>query len=540
MRSDLAAAGGPKASHQAFAADVPRRQMSLPGSLRAHASLARFRVRAHHPRNWAQRHLECMGLYLQLEGEGPLQKRLARALTQAILDGRLRAGERLPGSRTLAVDLGLARNTVVLALDELVARGLVQAVPRKGLIVNAQTISGQPSPAETSPQPAPELSGRARRLLASAADEGPSSPGTRLELEYGQPLAPPALLSAWRQALLRAAERMPPGYPDPCGHVPLRQALAPMLSSRRGLRVDPDELIIVSGAQQAFDLVAAALVDPGDPVVIEDPHYEGCRHAFEAAGARLLPVAVDADGLCVDQLPEHGARLVLVTPSHQFPTGALLSAGRRRHLLDWAARQHAWILEDDYDGEFHFGSAPTQTLHALDGGRSVIHVGTFSKRVFPALRLGYLIAPRPLQPALRALKKVADRGSSVIEQAALAELIGNGALERHLRRLARELGRRRDALSAALDQAGHGRISVHGEHAGMHVRARIAGLGWECFPALEAQAHRLGLRLAPIRPRWLPAGDEVELLIGFSAAPAAQLVAAARALCKAIDRVHPG
>ena len=469
-------------------------------------------------------------MHLDLDGQGALQQQLVRALEAAIRHGRLPPGARLPTSRDLARDLRIARNTATLALEEIVARGLARPEPRRGLFVNAQATPADPGPASAA---APVKISRHLQPLVDEATRRDAA-GVRHELSYGQPLVPPALWTAWRQALAKASERLPPDYPDPVGAPALRRATATWLAARRGLRVDADDIVIVSGAQQAFSLIARVLIDEGDVVAIEDPHYDGARLAFAAAGARFHACAVDDEGLVVAQLPEAGARLVYITPSHQFPTGALLSPSRRAALLDWATRCGALVIEDDYDGEFRYGAAPAPALHALAGGRGVIYVGTWSKLLFPALRLGYVVVPPALRPAFAAAKRIDDRGSGVIEQLAVASLVAGGTVERHLRRLARELERRRLALTDALHTQGGGRITVEGIAAGMHVVARLHGVPWSRFEALRDAARAAGVNLDPVRPQFLPATGDVAVLLGYSAAPPAAIAEAARLLCRIV------
>ena len=242
----------------------------------------------------------------------------------------------------------------------------------------------------------------------------------------------------------------------------------------------PDQIVVVNGSQQALDLIARVLIEPGDPVVIEDPLYQGTREVMRAAGARLHAVPVDRDGLDPAALPEK-VRMAFVTPSHQYPSGGILPLARRQALLRWARRNRALVVEDDYDGEFRYDGKPLESLQGLDTEGRVLYVGTFSRTIFSALRIGYLVAPRSLLPALTAAKWLSDRHTPTLEQEALAEFIATGMYERHLRRLRRRNAASRRALLEALDEHLSGRVEITGDGAGAHVviwpRRRISEEG---------------------------------------------------------------
>lgn len=476
-----------------------------------------------------------LSTYLELTGPGSLQHRLARALEAAIRSKRLPSGARLPSSRVLSREYGVARNTASLAVDDLVARGLAHAVPRRGVFVNpiASTVGTTRAPSGTTRAVA--LSRRAQALLVSVdLQQAPNA--FRHELDYGQPLVSSSLLHAWRLAVQNAATRLAPDYPPLTGLAALRQSIAVMLAKRRGITVDADSIVVVAGAQQAFDLIASVLIDPGTRVGIEDPGYEGARLAYIGAGAELHACGVDDQGMQVHQLPLNGAQVVHVTPSHQFPTGVLLSTERRHELLAYADRHASLIIEDDYDSELRFGSVPAPSLYALADRQSVIYVGTFSKMLFPAMRLGYMVIPHSLLPPFTAAKLVADRGSSVLEQAAVADMLASGAVDRHLRKLGRDLERRRCALTDAVEKHALGRIEIRGINAGMHVVARICDIPWSRFDELQSLAGSMGLHLVAVRPQMLEAQGDIVVLLGFSAAAPAAISDAVRCLCVALDK----
>jgi GntR family transcriptional regulator/MocR family aminotransferase len=257
-------------------------------------------------------------------------------------------------------------------------------------------------------------------------------------------------------------------YGPAAGSIALREAIAAHRRRSRAVVCDASHVVIVNGSQQALDLAARVLMERGDRVVIEDPQYQGAREIFRAAGAKLHPVAVDADGLDPARLPPR-ARLAFVTPSHQFPTGTILPLARRFALLEWARRANAAVIEDDYDGEFFYENQPVQAMQGLDADGRVIYVGTFSRTVFPALRIGYLVAPASLVEAFTAAKWLCDRHTATLEQETLAEFITSGAYERHLHRARRENAKRRAALLAAIDEYLEARVTVTGDRSGTHV-----------------------------------------------------------------------
>ena len=275
----------------------------------------------------------------------------------------------------------------------------------------------------------------------------------------------------WRRILLRHARKAPVrelDYGAAAGSSALREAISVHLGRSRAVMCDPSQVIVVNGSQQALDLVARVLIERGDPVAIENPQYQGLREVLRAAGARLQPVPVDRDGVNPARLPE-SARIAFVTPSHQFPTGAILPLSRRLALLAWARSTAAVVVEDDYDGEFRYEGQPLESLQGLDREGRVIYVGTFSRTVFSALRIGYLVAPKSLVPAFASAKWLCDRHTATLEQETLAEFITTGMYERHLRRVRRRNAARRRVLLDAIDKYLGDRVTVTGAGAGAHV-----------------------------------------------------------------------
>jgi GntR family transcriptional regulator/MocR family aminotransferase len=345
--------------------------------------------------------------------------------------------------------------------------------------------------------------------------------GLVADFRYGEVAAADFPVLAWRKAvggaLLRRRGRL--RYGDPRGSAELRTALQGYLWRARGLRCEADQVVVVNGSQQGLDLCARLLVDPGDRVVMEDPGYALARQVFLAAGAEVVPVAVDREGLRTERLP--AARLAYATPSHQFPLGGVLSAARRRELLAWAARHGAYVIEDDYDSEYRFDIAPIPPLQALDEAGQVIYLGTVSKTLSPTLRLGYLVVPAALAEAFALAKRLTDRHAPALEQEALAELIASGTYERHVRRVRRRNGERRAVLLAALSASLGDAVTVAGADAGLHLVVWLNRVPRGQEEALVARAQAAGLGLYPVTPLYAcpPAArpDTAGLVMGYAA-----------------------
>jgi GntR family transcriptional regulator/MocR family aminotransferase len=321
-----------------------------------------------------------------------------------------------------------------------------------------------------------------------------------------------------RLASARMAHAVPTRSPTQ-GYPPLREALAAYLARTRAVRCVPEQIVIVNGSQQALDLLSRLLIDPGDEAVLEEPHYHGARQAFRAAGARLVPCPVDDDGLCVDALPRglnRPARLVYVTPSHQFPTGAILPLSRRLVLIEWAERRNSYIIEDDYDGELRYDCRPIEAVQAHDRAGHVVYVGTFSKTLSPELRLGYVIVPQPLLPAFLAAKWVSDLLASTLLQAVLADLLREGYYERHLRRLRKRNASRRMALLQAAKVHLDGLATVSGAKAGMHAVLWLPTVPVCELSALVERAKKLGVLVYPMSNYYSGQTVRSGILLSFS------------------------
>jgi GntR family transcriptional regulator/MocR family aminotransferase len=316
----------------------------------------------------------------------------------------------------------------------------------------------------------------------------------------------------WRRLLRRHLHALGPSlfqYAAPgTGHSALREALAGYLARSRAVRCSADQIVIVNGSQQALDLCVRVLVDPGDDVAVENPGYLGARELFSASGARVHPVAVDGDGIVVSALPPQ-ARLVYVTPSHQFPSGVSMSLARRLELLEWARCHDALVVEDDYDSEYRYDGAPLPALQGLSADAGVVYVGTFSNVMFPGLRLGYLVLPPGLVEPFTRAKWLADRHSAQLEQAALTDFIREGHLERHIRRMRRVYKRRRDVFLEALARAFGPRATVLGDASGMHLVVRFDS-------SMDARAARAGVHLVSTRSYYTSGAPAHEYMIRFT------------------------
>lgn len=453
---------------------------------------------------------------VQLEEHG-VARRIIAAIKQRIHGGEYRPGDRLPSSRALAAEWGVSRTTVTVAYGQLIAEGYLLNRPGARAVV-ARGLAAAPMPQAAEPAGARALSDFAERLLALPA---PARFQTYrvADLRYGDLNGADFPLLAWHRALnrasLRRVERL--RYSDPQGWAPLRTALQSYLWRARGINCTPEQIIVVNGSQQGLDLCARLLLDPGDSFVMEDPGYVLARHAFAASGGVIVPVAVDREGIRTEGLP--AARLAYVTPSHQYPLGSVLSAARRRALLDWAAETGAMIVEDDYDGEYRHGVAPIPPLQASAPDR-VIYLGTVSKTLSPTLRLGYLVVPLDLCRLFAEAKRLTDRHTPLLEQEALAEFLASGGYERHVRSIRRRNAERRAALLQALAAECGTRLTVTGADTGLHVVAWLNGVPAERETAVVEAARAAGIGLYPIGPLYASAEDrpaEAGFVVGYAA-----------------------
>jgi GntR family transcriptional regulator / MocR family aminotransferase len=489
----------------------------------------------------------------------PLYEQVYEAIREQTVARRLQPGTRLASTRVLAAELGLSRFTLVIAMDRLIAEGYL--VTRRGagtFVVDTlpeQRMRAVPKGREapdkrTAAGPAPQLSRRGVSL-ASVVITGP-----RYERDEPRPFRPrrPALdvfpAALWAR-LLRRRWRSPRhallDYGDPAGYRPLRAAIAAHISVTRGLQCTADQVVVTSGAQQAFDILFRLLLDPGDAAWMEEPGYLDVRGALIGAGARIVPVPVDGEGLIVSEGARLAAdaRLAVVSPSHQYPTGATLSASRRAALVAWARDAGAWIVEDDYDSYFRYRGRPVPALQRFDrdSGASprVLYVGTFSKTMFPSLRLGFCVVPDALVGAAANLRAIADRNSPIADQAALAEFIDDGHYDRHLRRVRLVYQERYDAMRHAFRRELAGIITLSPASAGTHVLGRVDGRahGRERVAATIARAAAAdGLVVFPLS-RYCQARPPADaLVLGYGGLTPRRIAAGAERLARVMSRLR--
>lgn len=490
-----------------------------------------------------------MDLLLTLEEASrlPLHRQLFDQLRQAVLAGRVRPGERLPSTRSLAQRLGVSRQTVCLAYDQLLAEGYLVGRRGSGTFVSAHLPDEMLQASPPSPSPrrsvvpsvrAPErLSAWARRL---PREQGGSAPPAAYDFRLGSGDWEAFPWGDWRRLLARRLRRPTQettAYGHPAGYAPLRAAIAAHLGRSRAVRCSPEQVVIVSGTQQSLDLLARILVDSGDRMAMEDPGYPGARRVFQAYGAQVLGLPVDEAGLLTQQLPRpEGAtpwKLLYVTPSHQFPTGATLSLPRRLELLEWAARAGALVLEDDYDSEFRYGGRPLESLQGLDGSGSVVYMSSFSEALFPSLRVGYVVLPEGLLGPFLAAKELSDRQTPTLEQQVLADFLASGLYERHLRRMRKRYASRREALLDALARHFGPGPRVTGAAAGMHVALWLPAACDE--QAAVREAERRGVGVQGVRAYFWSARPVPGLLLGYASLDETRIQRGIARLAEAVE-----
>ncbi len=477
-----------------------------------------------------------LALELGPPDEGGLMVRIANALRHEIMRGRLAAGQRLPGARTLAQQLGVNRNTVTAAYDALDAEGWLVTEPARGRRVATPGSRARPTRREVGPRASMP------RRLGFALGESPRPPnelpgGVRFDLSGGLPdvgLAPwDALARAYRRVLKRHASTLL-DYGPLEGHPALREQLAAMLADTRGLACEGGDVFVTGGSQMALWMVAAAVLRPGDRVAVESYGYRPAWDALRFVGAELCPVPVDEDGLDVARLAEVAERgdlrAVYVTPHHQYPTTVTLSGPRRLALLDVARRHRLAIIEDDYDHEFHYEGPPVLPLAAIDHGGHVIYVGTLSKVLAPGLRIGYVVAPPPLLRRLRPLRALVDRQGSLAVEAAVAEMMEDGEVQRHVWRTRRHYLARRDVLIERLEAGLGDRLQIRRPNGGLALWAATPGLDADAW---AERARARGVRIRTARQVAFDGRSRPFVRLGFARHPPDQLVMAVERLVDA-------
>ena len=465
-------------------------------------------------------------MLIPLDGKGPLYLQVYRSLRQAILLGELPPGSRLPATRTVAQEMQVSRNVVLLAYDQLRAEGYIEGRTGSGTFVASplpEVLLGTAITNDVAPTtnlPPPRLSAYIKQALAQGVNAKSDNilPRPRYDFRFGQAVLDRYGVSEWKRLLNRHADRFFGHLLDAEGYGPLRDAITNYVYRARGISCKAEQVIVVNGTQQALDLVARVFLDIGDHVVIEEPHYAGAREVFLAAGAQLITCAVDEDGLDIARLPKQkqNVRLVYVTPSHQFPTGAVMPLKRRLALLDWAQRSDAYVVEDDYDSEYRYEGRPVEAVQALDSEGRTIYIGTFSKILFPALRLGYLIVPQRLAAPFAAAKYLADRHSPMLNQAVLADFIIEGYFERHLRRMRIANETRRAVLLEVLADSLGDRAVVTGTNAGIHLAVWMPEMQPEQIDDLIISARQQDVGIYSINPLFYQPPAKAGLLLGYA------------------------
>ncbi|MBZ5646750.1 MAG: PLP-dependent aminotransferase family protein [Acidobacteriia bacterium] len=485
-------------------------------------------------------HVTVAGVDLDRRRPGSLATQLYEGLRHAVLRGQIRPGERLPSTRVLAADLGVSRNTVTSAYEQLLAEGYIEAKVGSGTCV-ARSLPDELLSATVDSIKVKKkrvrrrslstrgkmLSSRPVRVLTVAGRPQPFASGLPDLHEF--PYATWARLMArhWRRPGYNLV-----GYGDPAGYKPLREAIASYLRGSRAVRCETEQVVIVSGSQQALDISARLLLDPGDTALLEDPGYPGARVALSAAGASLVRLPVDSEGADITAAAGSKAHVAFVTPSHHFPLGVTMSITRRLALLEWAERNGAWVLEDDYDSEYRYRGKPLPSLQGLDPAGRVVYMGSFSKTMFPSLRLGFLVLPPELVEAFRRARSVIDGHSPMTEQAVLADFISEGHFARHIRRMRALYQERQSALVEAARGELEGLLEIRPSDGGMHLVGWLP-IGVDDVEASErALAH--GVYTRPLSSCSVAKVRRGGLLLGYAALTIPQIREGVRKLAQAL------
>ena len=451
--------------------------------------------------------------FIMLDGENsalPFYRQIYEAIRRAILSGKMISGTRLPASRVLAKQLSVSRITVVNAFEQLLAEGYLEGKTGAGTFVASQipedllqiSVAEKKSKKTELAQEKVKISKFAKRLIEmqskvsrfqGSTNSVPFKNGLTAVNEFPFDVWEKIALRCFRQSRYKIS-----GYGEAAGYLGLREAVAAHFAASRGVNCETEQIFITNGAQQALDLIGRVLLDAGEKVWIEDPCYQEALGVFRAVGAEVIPVAVDAEGFNLAQAEKRcdGAKLVYITPSHQYPTGATMSLARRLNLLEWARKNNSWIIEDDYNSEFRYAGRPLASLQNLDNFGRVIYVGTFSKTIFPALRLGCLIVPKNLIEIFTAARSLSDWHSPIFEQAILADFIAEGDFARHLRRMRMLYEKRQNVLVEEAEKNLRGLLKVSKSQSGMHL------IGWltEGFDERKVaeKASENGLNVTPL------------------------------------------
>jgi GntR family transcriptional regulator / MocR family aminotransferase len=466
----------------------------------------------------------------------PLHRQIYDAYRGAIVNGTLRPGQRVPSTRGLAIELGLSRIPVIGAYAQLIAEGYFQSRTGAGTAVSSLLPDQR-----VSPEPFSVRSAKVRRAHLPIVAEWPSIPVSIETLPgnrewgafgVGQVALEQFPFRVWNSLVTRHCRRMTSkllDYGDPMGLKDLREAVAVYLRTARGVRCEAGQIMIVSGSQQALDISARVLLKPGSQVWMEEPGYLYARRVFALNRCRVIAIPVDNEGLSVALGVKRcrNARAALVTPSHQYPLGVTMTAPRRLQLLDWAARSRSWILEDDYDSDYRYEGMPISSLQGLDPNSRVIYIGTFSKVLFPSLRLGYLVIPARLVDRFISVRIAMDIAPPTFNQEVLADFIQEGHFSRHIRRMRMLYRERRNALVSSIEQEFGRGVEITGEQAGMHLCVAMKGISDR---EIVARAARVNLCLVPLSNSYMGKTFRQGFILGFGSTPAAEMANAVRKL----------
>ncbi|UHC17874.1 PLP-dependent aminotransferase family protein [Methylobacterium currus] len=486
---------------------------------------------------------DLLDVTIEQGGDRSLFQQIYLSIRDAIVSERLAANSRLPSTRELARRLKVSRTSVLSAYEQLLAEGYVSGRPGSGTYVcdvlpapmtpDASIVRGSDTPEPRRPA----LSEAGQRYTRFAAAAAASS---NVPFATGCCSIDPVSIETWRRTARRVGLSGPGAfaYTDPIGEPALRQQIAQYLGAARAVNCEADQIVVLAGAQQAIDISIRTLIDPGDAVWVEDPGYLATREALAAAGCRIVPVPVDEQGLDVRAgiAAAPSARAVYITPSHQYPTGSVMSMQRRMELLAWATETGAWVIEDDYDSEFRYVGRPLAALQGLDRGGCVIYVGTFSKVLFPGLRLGFAVLPLDLVDAFRGARFLIDRHPPFFQQAMIADFMKNGFLSSHLRRLRQHYRAARDVLVDAVRRHMGDLVDVEVPECGMqlaiHFRDPVSDV------AVAAAARRRGVTARAVSPHYIDATPRQGLLLGYSGFDAHRLRSAVIELAGAVREVQ--
>jgi GntR family transcriptional regulator / MocR family aminotransferase len=486
--------------------------------------------------------------FAELDEQGPRYGQITRALLQAIRTGSFPPGARLPTTRDLARQLNCSRNIVLLAYEQLVLEGYLKARPRAGTFVSVDLPRVGVTEERRRASAGHDwgtLSPSGRRLVRESISAWAITRRTRrygIDFMYGACEPDPRLVRDLRRGFGRILnEPFTFGYGASAGDAQLRAEVAQRLRGTRGMVRSAEQIVITSGAQQGLDLCARLLLSHGDKALVEEPGYEAALAAFRAAGATTIPVAVDDEGLDPAALPRRAARtrVIYVTPSHQFPTGAILTAARRHLLRAWAQARGAYIIEDDYDGELRYHGHAVRALAGSDPNDCVIYCGTFCKSLFPSIRIGYLALPDALVAAAASAKWLTDRGSSGLMQALVRTLMTNGAYDRHIRRMQRRYTARRDALVHALREHLAEEVEIAGDASGMHLVAWFPKLATSHIDALVAACQRRDVGVYSIARHALQPLRRAGLILGYGLVDERATDRGVRILAAAYRKIKP-